>query len=754
MFQKLFFSFGIVLSLTFSLYSQQKLKTDSLLYELKKWNNVKGYQADTSLYNIYLNLGLQYKNSKPDSAIYFFQLSLQKAQTIKDAFKEAESLKELGACYYNKSDYSNALQEYQKALNILSHIKRNDLEVQKLYSVIIGNIGMVYNQRGESPKALEYYFKALKINEKIGNLKSQANNLTNIGNVYYYQKDDSSALVYYLKALKINEQIGNKYSQAVTLNNIANVYNDQKNFNKALDFYFKALKICEENNDLRGQASNLGNIGLVYKEQKDYDKALEFYMKALKICEEIPDKRSQAINLENIASLYLYQKKYKEAEEFLKKAVQIAEEAGIIYYLESIYFTLHELYYETQQWKEALEYYKKHVALKDSLFNERKRKDLYQKEMQYELEKKELILERNRQAMLLLQRENELKELSIKQQQVELIEKQMETENQQKTIALLNKEKQIKEVEAKQKEEQVKRQRIVIYSVIAGIILISILLGVAIFAYLQKQKANKIITEQKNIIEKKNKNITDSIVYAQRIQRALLADLSEWKKWFPDSFVLYFPRDIVAGDFYWFQETEDYVYVAVADCTGHGVPGAMVSVTCFNALNKVVIEEKIYTTNEILDRTKEIVTRQLHSVELGQLNDGMDICLVRFEKENLGNIQFSGANRSLFTIKDNQINEYKGDRQPVGFSYHSKPFHSTDLFIQKDTLIYMFTDGLVDQFGYETKKKLGIQKVKDFLLEISKKSMSEQEKLITDFFTQWKGDFHQMDDVTIVAIKI
>jgi serine phosphatase RsbU (regulator of sigma subunit) len=132
----------------------------------------------------------------------------------------------------------------------------------------------------------------------------------------------------------------------------------------------------------------------------------------------------------------------------------------------------------------------------------------------------------------------------------------------------------------------------------------------------------------------------------------------------------------------------------------------------------------------------------------------MDICLVRFEKENLGNIQFSGANRNLFTIKDNQINEYKGDRQPVGFSYHSKPFHSIDLFIQKDTLIYMFTDGLVDQFGSETKKKLGIKKVKDFLLEISKKSMSEQEKLITDFFIQWKGDIHQMDDVTIVAIKI
>jgi len=145
MYQKFFFSFGVVLSLTFSIYSQQKLKTDSLLHELKKWNNVKGYQADTTLYNIYLNLGLQYKNSKLDSAIYFFQLSLQKAQTIKDVFKEAESLKEIGACYYNKSDYNNALQEYQKALNILSHIKRNDLEVQKLYSGIIGNIGMVYN---------------------------------------------------------------------------------------------------------------------------------------------------------------------------------------------------------------------------------------------------------------------------------------------------------------------------------------------------------------------------------------------------------------------------------------------------------------------------------------------------------------------------------------------------------------------------------------------------------------------------------
>jgi serine phosphatase RsbU (regulator of sigma subunit) len=218
--------------------------------------------------------------------------------------------------------------------------------------------------------------------------------------------------------------------------------------------------------------------------------------------------------------------------------------------------------------------------------------------------------------------------------------------------------------------------------------------------------------------------------------------------------VLYLPKDIVAGDFYWLVETDNYIFVASADCTGHGVPGAMVSVTCSNALNKSVLEEKITNTNEILNRTREIVIKQLQSQQQGQLQDGMDICLVRINKKNRLQIQYSGANRPLVFVSKGNITEIKPDKQPIGYYELAKPFSVQEIELTKGVCLYLFSDGYADQFGGEKNKKLGTKKWKEMLVEISGKDMKEQEKFLKEYFEKWKASYPQTDDVTVIGIRI
>jgi serine phosphatase RsbU (regulator of sigma subunit) len=317
-------------------------------------------------------------------------------------------------------------------------------------------------------------------------------------------------------------------------------------------------------------------------------------------------------------------------------------------------------------------------------------------------------------------------------------------------------------------EAEKKRQKIIIWFVTVCLILILAFLGVTLYSLQITKKQKRIIEEardeivrqkeevekQKQLVEEKNKEITDSILYARRIQDSILPDEDLWKKLLPDSFVLYLPKDIVAGDFYWLVETAHYIFVASADCTGHGVPGAMVSVTCSNALNKSVLEEKITNTNEILNRTREIVIKQLQSQQQGQLQDGMDICLVRINKKNRLQIQYSGANRPLVFVSKGNITEIKPDKQPIGYYELAKPFSVQEIELTKGVCLYLFSDGYADQFGGEKNKKLGTKKWKEMLVEISGKDMKEQEKFLKEYFEKWKASYPQTDDVTVIGIRI
>jgi len=270
---------------------------------------------------------------------------------------------------------------------------------------------------------------------------------------------------------------------------------------------------------------------------------------------------------------------------------------------------------------------------------------------------------------------------------------------------------------------------------------------------LRLTEANKKVENQRIILQDKNKAITDSINYASRIQNAILPSKDIINSVFPNNFILYLPKDIVAGDFYWTIKTRTHFYFAVADCTGHGVPGAMLSVMCNNALNKTITVDELSQTNDILDKTKSIIIETFEATNK-DIYDGMDICLCSYNFESKI-IQFSGANNNLLQISNNnEIFEYKADRQSIGLSDSNKAFSVKNIKTNKGDCFYLYSDGYIDQFGGKQDKKLKLSKFKDILLSNSSKSMELQKNIILKFFEDWKDKAEQIDDVCVMGIKI
>ena len=281
-------------------------------------------------------------------------------------------------------------------------------------------------------------------------------------------------------------------------------------------------------------------------------------------------------------------------------------------------------------------------------------------------------------------------------------------------------------------------------------------------------EANQEISQAKHEIEEKNNEILDSINYAKRIQTAILPPDSYWQKNLPDSFVLYLPKDIVAGDFYWMETIENEVLFAAADCTGHGVPGAMVSVVCHNALNRVVREFGMHQPAEILDKVTDLVIETFERSN-HEVKDGMDISLCGLTVDTM-QLEFAGANNPLWLVRKGndeyeglslnmELGEYslyeiKADKQPVARFSHRKDFTYNKVKVQSGDVIYLSSDGFPDQFGGPKGKKLKSKNFKKLLMDIHPKSMPEQREILKDKFEDWRGDFEQLDDVCVIGVRV
>jgi len=573
----------------------------------------------------------------------------------------------------------------------------------KSLAATINNIGVDCEQNGNLVDAIIYFHKSLKIQEYLNELDAVATTLNNIGTIYNTLGNIDKTLEYLEKSLKIREQINDKKGIAQSLNNIGTIYYNQKELSKALNHFERSLDLYKQVSDKEGMAYSLSNIGNIYDLMKS-PKGLSYHQRSLKLREEIGDKKGQAFGLVNVAESQFLNGNTVEALEYARKGFDLANKMGFPDNIQKSSYILSKIYKSQAKFPLALDYYELAVQMKDSIKNEESNRASYKLQTKYEFEKQQAV-------------------------------KDAEHNKQMEIIA-----------------ERGKKQKVITYSIALGSLLLLVFF-IFIYNRLQITKRQKsIIEEQKQLVEEKQKEILDSINYAKRIQAAILPSDRVIKQFLNESFVFYKPKDIVAGDFYWLEHQQDRVLFAAADCTGHGVPGAMVSVVCNNALNRSVREFGLTEPSKILDKTKEIVIQEFEKSD-ADVKDGMDIAICSLKGNTL---YYSGANNPLWIIRKeaSYIEEIKSTKQPVGKVDNTKPFENHTIELQSGDSIYIFTDGYQDQFGGEKGKKFKAAKLKELLLEINKKSMNEQLHILSQTFDKWKGSLEQVDDVCIIGVRI
>ena len=672
----------------------------------------------------YHNMGvIHYYQGNYEKALDYLNKSLELREEINDKQGMANSYNFMGAILSARAIYDEALKSYQRSLEITKELN-NEGEIAGVYQ----NIGNIYVHKGQYSQASEHYFNALKIADKTNNLHSKANVLSNLGNVFYYQNNYTKALELYEQALETRKLIDDKHGMGISYEAIAIIYHEQKDYSTTLDYYKKSLEIREEIGDKKGIGGLYNNIGDLYKAQENNSKALTYYFKSLEIHKELEDKLGTAEALNNISIIFSRQNDHRQAIKYQTKGLAIAKEIGAIKIIADGYKNLADAYSKSNNYKKAAEYLRFYASLKDTLFNEQSSKQIAEMQTKYETEKKVKEIE-------LLKKENEIKDLAVS------------------------------------------KQKLLRNSFIVGLALALALALLLYNRYRIKQKANALLEEQNQFIsqqneeinvqkeqledsnqrlEKRNKQITDSINYASRIQQSILPSDEFISKLLLDSFILFKPRDIVSGDFYWFSKKNNKILLAAVDCTGHGVPGAFMSMIGNTLLNEIVNEKGITKPSDILAELNTGIKKALH--QNGQethSDDGMDLSLVSIDPEKR-RLSFAGAKRPLYIASNGVLNEIKGNPHGIGGGRKKiiKKFTPHGYTLKKGDTFYFFSDGYIDQFGGEEDEKFMIERFEKLLLDINHLTMKEQYSSLENSFEKWKGSGKQIDDVLVIGVRV
>lgn len=609
-----------------------------------------------------------------------------------------------------------AQEKFDEANNVIANL---EVEAQKLSnSYRLGYClrlkAQIQLYLGNLSKSTEYYFQALtKFKEtKIDAMISLA--YSDIAVISYYNENYKQAAEYWEKSIELDEIVGKQTRTANTLSNLGLAYIEDGNLIKAETALQKSLKLAKENNQKSVEASAYTNLTKLEYTKKNYKKAIEYNNLAAQYYASVK-KYNQLSNVySNGAELARTGKEYKIALDYIDKAFAAMQQTEKTSDLYPLYLNKAAIQYDLKDYKPAYDNLLIFINKKDSLVTSENQKNIN------ELEKKYQLTERKK--------ENALLNEQVKTQEIY-------NSRMQITIGLIS--------------------------------LIVIILAITAFLVIKQNRTknlinaelsrkNDIINLQKNIVEDQHRDITDSIKYAKRIQEAILPPLNLWNKILPNSFILHLPKDVLSGDFYWIEETADYTYVAAADCTGHGVPGALISIVNFNLLNKAVLEKNLVTPSEILDAVNLWLTESLHQT-YGEsaVRDGMDITLIAIHKHS-NEVLFAGANNSIYKISNSELKQIKGDKFPVGAFIEDKiqNFTLQRFTVEKGDSIFLFSDGFADQFGGPKGKKYKYLPFQQKLTSITDITIPQQSHMMRKEFMDWKGNHEQVDDVLLIGIKI
>ncbi|HPW66353.1 MAG TPA: SpoIIE family protein phosphatase [Salinivirgaceae bacterium] len=549
---------------------------------------------------------------------------------------------------------------------------------------------------------------------------------------------------------------GDKNNAIFYLNKIAINHWDNGNISEAITSFQELYKLAESNGNRNAMRNCCSNLGMIYSDKGNYAKAEEYIQKGLQINRQMGDKAGQAAAYTNLATAQQNQNKNNEALKSAENALAIAMELSNISLIRTCYGLLSDIHRKLGNNEKATEYFNLYASFDQKI----KREEM--KQVQLESEKK--VSEAVSQKRLTEQELQEKHEI-LKKTQSSLEEAEQLTKEQRYELEI--ERLKLKDVEDKAKAE-IRRQEMIRNFMLTVIVIVVMFSGLLFLQIAKTKKANKLlgqknveIQEQKDEIEKQSEKIKASIQYAQRIQAAVLPPDEYITKLLPDNFIFFQPRDIVSGDFYWISEKNEKIIVAVADCTGHGVPGAFMSMLGTAFLNEII--NKIAENNrlselhagDILTELRNYIMDSLHQRgESDDARDGMDIVMIIIDNKEQ-KIEYAGANNPLYVVSNGELTVYEPDNMTVSYQRDmGDRFKTTTFkFLTGDTL-YLCTDGYVDQFGGSQGRKFMVKRFKRMLLEVNKMPMRKQYEVFSKTIDAWKAEQFQVDDMLIMGIKM
>lgn len=564
------------------------------------------------------------------------------------------------------------------------------------------SLGEFYNAKGAYGFALENFLVSSKIYEKLKDYKKASIVSNSIGNTYLGLKDNDKALEFYKLAFSLGEQGNSKLAKAYASAGISSVYSNQGKYGEAIDeLRFSKMVFENANKDLQA-AFIYSNMAELFNSMGNLDSATYYAKRALPIMEKYNSRYGKSLTYQILGNIDFSRDKLNSALNYYFMTLQIAEEDKAIDNQKEVCLQIFKLFEKKGNAEQALAYYKKFISLKDSIYNSDSRGKLYELQTKYDSETKE-------------------KENRLLQQDKMIAKKSLQT------------------------------QRILFYF-IAGILILVFVFSYISFKNLKKQKKmNIILQQQKELVEQSRKEILDSIMYAKRIQTTILAHKEFIDDHISKNFIFFKPKDIVSGDFYWATKRNNLFYLAVCDSTGHGVPGAFMSLLSISFLNEAIGEKNITKPNEVFNYVRQKLIENISKEGQKDGFDGVLLCMNQDTKE----ITYAAANnRPVIVSAENKLMELASDRMPVGYGERKEDFTLHSIQLQKNDTLYLFTDGYADQFGGPKGKKLMYKKLHEFLINIADQPFETQTDALNTNFDSWKGNLEQVDDVCVIGLRV
>ncbi|NPA68742.1 MAG: tetratricopeptide repeat protein [Chlorobi bacterium] len=658
--------------------------------------------------------------NKPDSASEYLNKAEKLSKKLissKNQKKSATGLLLMSSVFYNKgkiyykfSKTSKIENSLKKALEYTEHAlkKAKDTNIINRANIIRAKVFTeltnFYIDKGYFSIALDNALKSQKITDNlikkgVFDEKESAAQYFYLGLINFYLKNYEKALSYYRKSLQISEKYNYREGIIDCSNNIGIIETELNRTDTALSYFNNILNYLKNNKDPLTEAQTYDNMADCYIKLKDYKKAELYLAKAMIITRKHDIKQGEIYISLGLAELYKETGKPKKAFRYAKEALAAAEETEAVPLIKEAYLTMSQLYENNHNYKKALLYHKKYKELEDSLFSVEKNRQIQESEAKY------------------------------------LAEKKQEEINKQK-IELARKNAEIK----------IKRNQNYIFAVVVFFLFV-------IIFFIIKTLKNKQKTAL--LIQKQNKKITDSIEYAEKIQQAALPSDKVLSQLFKEYFILFKPLQIVSGDFYWAVQKDNFILFAAADCTGHGIPGAFVSMLGISFLNELTLISDLTRPDIILEEMRNILKKSFRQTgKDDEQTDGIDIALCSVNTDT-DELYFSGANNPAFLVRNGKITELEPVPNPVGVYYKEINFKVQKIKLEKNDVLYLFTDGYSDQFGgeKEKKQKFTLKRFKDLLTEIYKLKADKQKEILEEELIKWQKDTEQTDDILVFGIK-